>query len=125
MPHLQFDYGGPLDPATKRGFAEAVTELYAERMETTTGHAAVTVRTHDREAVTIGRAEEGPTLVLDADIRRGRSFERKREFALAVIDLAGEHLGVPEPNTKVVFTEHEGTAMMGADRVGDEWSGDG
>ncbi len=123
MPHLQFDYGGPtLDTTTLRSFTAAVTDLYADEMETTTGHVAVTVREHERAAVTIGRAESGPTLVLDADIRRGRSFEYKRAFALAVIDLAGEHLDVPEPNAKVVFTEHDGQNMMGADRVGDSWT---
>jgi len=125
MPHLQFDYGGPdLSAATISGFTDAVTELYTDEMATTDGHVAVTVRTHRRDAVTIGRAGEGPTLVLGADIRRGRSFDRKRSFALSVIDLAGEHLDVPEPNAKVVFTEHDGPDMMGADRVGDEWAGE-
>lgn len=125
MPHLQFDYGGP-EPTdgTIREFADAVTDLYADAMETTTGHVAVTVRTHDPVAVTIGRATPGPTLVLDADVRRGRSFEHKRSFALSVIDLAGEHLDVPEPNAKVVFTEHDGPDMMGANRVGGDWSGE-
>jgi phenylpyruvate tautomerase PptA (4-oxalocrotonate tautomerase family) len=124
VPHLQFDYGGPEpDPETLRAFTGAVTDLYAEEMRTTTGHVAVTVRTHPRAAVTIGRAEPGPTLVCDADVRRGRSFELKRAFALGVVDLAGEHLDVPRPNVKVVFTEHDGPDMMGADRVGGEWAG--
>jgi len=33
--------------------------------------------------------------------------------------------GVPTPNLKVVFTEHDGPSMMGYDRVGGEWTPDG
>jgi hypothetical protein len=40
------------------------------------------------------------------------------------MDTAAEEFGVPEPNMKVVFTEHEGEAMMGYDRVGSAWSSD-
>lgn len=60
-------------------------------------------------------------LFLDAEIRRGRSFERKRSFALETMAEVAERFDVPEENVKVVFTQHEGEAMMGVDRVGGEW----
>lgn len=74
--------------------------------------------------MSLGRAVDGPIAVLDADVRRGRPFDRRRAFALAVVDWLCESWGVPRPNAKVAFTEHDGDQLMGADRVGGEWSPD-
>jgi phenylpyruvate tautomerase PptA (4-oxalocrotonate tautomerase family) len=123
MPLLQFDTTCSLSPAERTAFADRITELYTEEMATTAGHVAVTIREHEPSALHLGRAVEGPLLFLDAEIRRGRSFERKRAFALATMAYAGETLEIPDANMKVVFTEHEGEAMMGVDRVGGEWDG--
>ncbi|TKX53806.1 tautomerase [Halorubrum sp. SP3] len=119
MPLLQFATTLSLSPAERESFVAFVTE----EMETTAGHVAVTIAEHDPSAMAIGRAVEGPLLFLDAEIRGGRPFEYKRAFALAVMERAVEALGVPEPNCKVVFTEHAGEDMMGIDRVGGDWDG--
>jgi phenylpyruvate tautomerase PptA (4-oxalocrotonate tautomerase family) len=121
MPLLQFDTTLSPSADEKAAFAEAVTDLYTEEMATTAGHVAVTIREREDADMHLGRSVDGPLLFLDAEIRRGRSTERKRAFALAVMARAGEDFGVPDPNTKVVFTEHPGEAMMGVDRVGGEW----
>ena len=123
MPLLSVDADFPVDDADAEAFAGALTELYAEHMATTTGHVAVVVR--DDCVLSLGRAVEGRKLFLDADVREGRSFERRRSFALAAMAAADERFGVPAPNLKVVFTEHEGEQMMGHDRVGGDWSADG
>ena len=123
MPLLQFATTLSLSPAERESFVEFVTERYTEEMETTAGHVAVTIAEHDRSAMAIGREVEGPLLFLDAEIREGRPFEYKRAFALAVMERAVEAFGVPEPNCKVVFTEHAGEDMMGIDRVGGDWNG--
>lgn len=125
MPLLQFDTTLSLSAAEKTAFAERITSLYTEEMETTAGHVAVTIRDRKAADLHLGRAVEGPTLFLDAEIRRGRPFERKRAFALGVMEHAATEYGVPEPNLKVVFTEHPGEGMMGMDRVGGEWTPDG
>ena len=78
----------------------------------------------DEEDEHLGRAVDGPLLFLDADIRQGWSFDRKRAFALETFAHAGERFGVPGENMKVVFTEHPGESMMGVDRVGGEWDGE-
>jgi len=122
MPVLQFDIARPLSDGEKAAFAERVTELYTTEMETTGGHVAVTVREREPAEMHLGRAVEGPLLFLDAEIRRGRSFDRKRSFALATMEHAAQAFDIPEENMKVVFTEHPGEAMMGVDRVGDEWN---
>ncbi len=120
MPLLQFDASFSIDDG--EAFAEAVTELYAERMATSRGHVAVVLR--EGVTATLGRAEGDRLLFLDAEIRRGRSFDRKRAFALAVIEEAHDRFGIPRNDCKVVFTEHPGEAMMGHERVGGEWDGD-
>lgn len=124
MPLLQFDTTLSLSAEEKASFADRVTELYATEMATTAGHVAVTIRDREPADLHLGRAVEGSLLFLDAEIRRGRSFERKRSFALAVMNHAGTAFGVPDENMKVVFTEHPGESMMGVDRVGGEWDGE-
>lgn len=124
VPLLQFDTTRSLSAEERTALAERVTALYAEEMETTAGHVAVTIREREPSAMHLGREVEGPLLFLDAEIRRGRPFERKRAFALATMAYAGDALEIPDPNMKVVFTEHEGEAMMGVDRVGGEWDGE-
>ncbi|ELZ91023.1 tautomerase family protein [Haloferax sulfurifontis] len=120
MPHLQFDLDFEVTAREADQFATEMAELYAERMDADTDYAAVTVR--EVEAIHLGRATGDETVVLQADIRAGRSTEQKRDLALAVIEAVAERFGVPESNQKVVFTEHEGSQMMGYDRVGDDWS---
>ena len=122
MPLLQFDTTRSLSADERTALADRVTALYAEEMETTEGHIAVTIRERESSTLHLGREIEGPLLFLDAEIRRGRPFERKRAFALATMEYAGDVLGIPDENMKVVFTEHEGEAMMGVNRVGGEWN---
>ncbi|WP_324663454.1 tautomerase [Haloarcula sediminis] len=121
MPLLQFDIARTLSAAKKTSFAERVTELYTTEMATTGGHVAVTIREREPSEMHLGRAVDGPLLFLDAEIRQGRSFDQKRAFALATMEYAADEFDIPDENMKVVFTEHPGQAMMGVDRVGDEW----
>lgn len=122
MPHLQLDTTYDATDEERRTATAALTELYTEEMRTTDGHVAVTVREHPPSAMSLGRAVEGPIAFLNADVRRGRSFERKRAFALGVVEFLAEEWGLPRENAKVVYTEHAGEEMMGADRVGSDWT---
>jgi phenylpyruvate tautomerase PptA (4-oxalocrotonate tautomerase family) len=122
MPYLALDTTRELATDDRRACTAALTDLYAHEMATARSHVAVAVREHPSGAMALGRAEHGPIAVLDADVRRGRSLEHRRAFALEVVDWLDEEWDVPRPNAKVVFTEHNGDQMMGADRVGGEWS---
>lgn len=123
MPYLALDTTFSPTDAERRAATAALTERYVEEMATTPGHVAIVVREHPPAAMALGRAQpDEPIAVLDADVRRGRPFDRRRAFALAVIDWLEGAWGVPRPNAKVVFTEHPGDQLMGADRVGGEWS---
>jgi hypothetical protein len=124
VPYLALDTTADPSPDDRRRCTEALTDLYVEEMATSPGHVAVAIREHPPSAMSLGRAEEGPIAVLDADIRRGRSFERRRSFGVAVIDWLDEVWGLPRPNLKVAFTQHDGEDLMGAERVGGEWSPD-
>ena len=122
MPHLALDTTYEPTATERHACTDAITERYVDLMATTDGHVAVTIREHEPGAMSLGRAVEGPIAVLDADIRRGRSAARRRSFALAVVDWLEANWDLPRPNVKVVFTEHDGAEMMGADRVGGEWT---
>ena len=124
MPYLALDTTCELTSDDRRACTAALADLYADEMATTRSHVAVTIREQPPAAMSLGRAVEGPIAVLDADVRRGRSLEHRRAFALGVVDWLDEEWDVPRSNLKVVFTEHDGDQMMGADRVGSEWSPD-
>lgn len=124
MPLLRFTTAIEATKEEWREFARAVAALYADHMDTRTDHVAVERTRADRADLWLGRGVPGGIVFLDADIREGRSHDRRREFALAVMNRLASRWGVPEPNMKVVFTEHEGPLMMGYDRVGGDWSPD-
>lgn len=75
-------------------------------MATTAGHVAVTIREREPSDLYLGRAVDGPLVFLDTEIRRGRSVDRKRAFALETFAYLGETFDVPDENMKVVFTDH-------------------
>jgi phenylpyruvate tautomerase PptA (4-oxalocrotonate tautomerase family) len=107
MPHLQFEVSEPLADDVVDAFVERVTALFAEHMDTGTGHVAVTVR--DDSRVALGRAgESDPVAVLNADIRVGRSAEQRRALAADSIGALDDRFGVPPANCYVVYTEHPG-----------------
>lgn len=107
MPHLQFEVTETLDGPEVEAFADWVTERYAELMDTGTGHVGVTVR--DDASLAMGRADpDDPVAFLNADIRAGRTFDRRRELAVAVMDELADRWGVPTGNVYVVYTEHPG-----------------
>ena len=122
MPHLQFETTVRLSPADKRAFADRVTELYADHMGTGTGHVAVTVRTYPNGGLTLGRLDpDEPAVVLNADVRRGRPFDRRRAFVRAAFAAASDRWNVPTANSYAVVTEHDGRAFHEDDRVLASW----
>lgn len=122
-PHLQLETNQALTDDGRARFVDWMTERYAETMETGTGHVAVTVRELDRPSLALGRAPAGePVGLLNADVRRGRSYEQRRAFAEAVIDRMGEWLDVPREHCYVVYTEHPGEDFVLAEGPLGSWS---
>lgn len=107
MPHLQFEVTETFDEPDVEPFVERVTNLYAEIMDTGTGHIGVTVR--DGASLALGRVStEDPVAFLNADIRSGRTFEQRRKLAVTVIDELEDRWDIPVENVYVIFTEHPG-----------------
>ncbi|AUX09182.1 4-oxalocrotonate tautomerase [Halalkaliarchaeum desulfuricum] len=116
-----------IDPDAKQLFSASLAETYAEVMDSETGYLAVKHDSVDRGDLWLGRAggSKGDVVLLEADVRAGRSVERRRAFVLEFIETVHEKWDVPASNVKVVFTEHDGTHMMGHDRVGGDWKPEG
>lgn len=122
MPHLQFETTVDLGEPEKRAFADAVTDRYADHMATGTGHVAVSVAGGDDTSFFLGRVDEGEDAVmLNADIREGRSFDRQRAFVLAAFDAAADRWDVPTDHMYAVVTEHAGDQFHEYDRVLSAW----
>lgn len=122
MPYLQFETTVSPSANERRAFIGAVTELYAEHMDTGTGHIAVTIRDGDNVSLSLGRVDAGDdVLVLNADIRAGRSFDQQRAFIRAAFAEAESRLGVPEEHAYAVVTEHDGQQFHEHDRVLSSW----
>lgn len=100
-----------------------MTELYIERANAGTDCAAVNVR--ETRATHLDRVAGNKTVVLQTDTRAGRTTDRKRGLALAVIEATTERFGVPESNQRVVFIEYEGSQVTDYDYVKDDWSESG
>ena len=123
MPLLTINSTRQIEPGEKEPFLESVAELYADVMDSETRFLSVQFRAVDRGDLWLGRAEsDSDIVVLEADIREGRPPDQRRDFALGFMEKLHAEWDIPHPNMKVVFTEHEGTHMMGYDRVGGEWS---
>lgn len=119
MPLLQFDTDFPVSDADADAFADAITDLYVDVMDADRSYVAVVVR--DDCHLSLGRAVPGRRAFCSADVRAGRDDDTRRELAEAVMAEVCDRFDVPEENLKVVFTEHAGAEMHGADRVGDDW----
>lgn len=122
MPHLQFELTDALTDEAIDAFADWATDRFATVMATGTGHVAVTVR--DGVALHLGRADDGPVAVLNADIRAGRSADQRRDLAEAVIAELADRWDVPPANTYVVFTEHPGADFHLEEGPLSGWSAD-
>ena len=86
MPYLALDTTADLTAADRRDCTNAATALYTDIMETVSDHVAGAVREQPTAAMALGRAVDGPIAVLSADIRRGRPFDQRRRFGVAVVD---------------------------------------
>lgn len=123
MPHLQFELTETVTEEDAESFVSWVTQLYAEVMDTGTGHVAVTIR--DGATVSLGRADaDEPAVVLNGDIRAGRDFEQRRKLAMTVIDELADRWGIPTENAYVVYTEHPGEDFVLREGALNSWSAD-
>lgn len=107
MPQLRFETTA--EPTNETAFTTWVAERFAEVMDTGTGHVGVSIRACDRKELSLGRATDDEDVVLvDADIRAGRSEEQRRALATSIIETVSDEWSVPASNVYLVYTEHDG-----------------
>jgi len=124
MPHLQFQMNFDAGSEEKRRFASAVVRCFSEIMDTGTDHVAVAIRCAAPEDLAFGRAAAsgGRTVLVNADIRLGRTRDQKRRLALAFIEEIARTWGAAREAVYVVYTEHDGEHFQLSDRVLPSWT---
>ena len=111
--------------ARDRG-GQRVRQLFAGVMDTGTDHISLSIHecgTHDLSLGRVQDPEKGIVLI-DADIRRGRTLEQRRTLALGFITLLQELLQIPPEHVYLTFTEHPGEDFHLSDRVLANWQKD-
>lgn len=122
MPHLQFELNFTPAIAEKRSFAEAVKQHFASIMSTGTDHIGITFRCYAEDDLVFGRAgTDGKIVFLNADIRMGRSAEKKRQLSLEIMAEVQQRWGIPQEHVYVIYTEHDGPDFQLSDRVLPSW----
>ena len=110
MPHLQFEINRPLEDAAKVAFAEKVRQLFSTIMDTGTDHISISIREFGTHNLSVGRVknpEKGVALV-NADIREGRTMEKRRQLTLGFMQLLHDTWQIPKEHMYVTLTEHKG-----------------
>jgi phenylpyruvate tautomerase PptA (4-oxalocrotonate tautomerase family) len=123
MPFLTINSTKEITPEAKEAFFDEVASLYADVMDSETTYLSMRFCSVSRENLWLGRAtgSNPDVVVLEADVRAGRAVDQRRAFAVSFMEEVHEQWGVPHSNMKVVFTEHDGSHMMGYDRIGSDW----
>jgi phenylpyruvate tautomerase PptA (4-oxalocrotonate tautomerase family) len=124
MPHLHFALNFEASAEEKAAFAAAVVRSFAQIMDTGTDHIAVALDRHARGDLVFGRAAagDGRAVLVNADIRAGRTRDQKRRLALAWMEEVARTWGVARESVYVVYTEHDGEHFQLSDRVLPSWS---
>lgn len=110
MPHLQFEINRPLEDEDKIAFAKNVRELFSTIMDTGTDHISISIREFGTYNLSVGRVtepEKGVALV-NADIREGRTMEKRRSLTLGFMQLLYDTWQIPKEHMYVTLTEHKG-----------------
>ena len=109
MPHLQFEINKKVSDDSKEEFVNEIRKTFSEIMDTGVDHIAISIREYDKYSLTIGRAAFTDVICLmNLDIREGRTIEKRRELALAYMEIVKENFGINQKNQYITFTEHKG-----------------
>ena len=110
MPHLQFKFNRSLTDSQKQTFAEEVRTLFSKVMDTGTDHISMSIREFGTYNLSIGRVKEPEqgVAVVNADIREGRTMEKRRTLTLGFMELINKSFNIPVTNMYVTLTEHKG-----------------
>jgi len=110
MPHLQFEFNTSLSDAQKISFTDQVRTIFSEVMGTGTDHISISIREFGTYNLSIGRVNEPEKgiAVVNADIREGRTMDKRRTLTLAFMELIHQSFNIPVSHMYVTLTEHKG-----------------
>jgi 5-carboxymethyl-2-hydroxymuconate isomerase len=122
MPHLQFEINKKVSDDSKEEFVTEIRNAFAQIMDTGTEHIAISIREYDKYSLTIGRAGITDDICLmNLDIRVGRTIAKRRELALAYMEIVKENLGIDQKNQYITFTEHKGEDFHLVEKYLSDW----
>jgi phenylpyruvate tautomerase PptA (4-oxalocrotonate tautomerase family) len=126
MPYLHLDLPVAVAPAHRAVIAPRLARVYAEVMETNPERVTVAFRElGENGVVRIGPDGVLETVVMvNCDVRRGRSPEQRERLGDAVAAALEETLDWPRRRTILEFTQHAGDEVWRSTGLGTDWSPD-
>ena len=126
MPYLHLDLPLAVRSGDRARIAGRLARLYAEVMQTSAQRPTIGFRELGRHGVLrLGAdGEVEPVLLVQCDIRRGRSAEQRERLGAAIAALLDEELNWPASHTIVEFTQHAGDEFWRADGLSRDWAPD-
>ena len=124
MPHLQFEFNFSIKEDEKVNFGKSIMNIFSDIMDTGTGHIGITIREYSKSNLLLGRVSDSSEKIafVNADIREGRVYEKRRKLALAFMDAINKYFQVPQNNMYVIFTEHKGEDFHLYERALKNWA---
>jgi phenylpyruvate tautomerase PptA (4-oxalocrotonate tautomerase family) len=124
VPYVHLDLPLPVTPDDRAEIATRLAHAYARVMQTNPERVTVAFRElGDNGVVRIGPDGELETVIMvNCDIRRGRSPEQRKRLGDAVAAVLEDALGWPPRRTILEFTEHAGNDVWRSTGLGTDWS---
>jgi phenylpyruvate tautomerase PptA (4-oxalocrotonate tautomerase family) len=124
MPYVHLDLPLAIDAGDRLRIAGRLSRLYAEVMQTSPQRPTVGFRELGEHGVLrLGAGGETEAVVLvQCDIRRGRSAEQRERLGAAIAAVLDEELNWPVSHTIVEFTQHAGDEFWRADGLSQDWA---
>ena len=124
MPYLHLDLPLAVHADRRARIAGRLARLYAEVMQTSPRRPTVGFRElGDQGVLRLGAdGEVEPVVLVQCDIRRGRSAEQRERLGAAIAAVLEDELGWPASHTIVEFTQHAGDEFWRADGLSRDWA---
>ena len=126
MPYVHLDLPLAVHADDRARIAGRLTRHYAEVMQTSPRRPTIGFRELGEHGV-LRLGDDGefePVVLVQCDIRRGRSAEQRERLGAAIAAVLDEELGWPPSHTIVEFTQHAGDEFWRADGLSQDWAPD-
>jgi phenylpyruvate tautomerase PptA (4-oxalocrotonate tautomerase family) len=126
MPYLHLDLPVAVGADDRARIAGRLARLYAEVMQTSPRRPTVGFRELGEHGVVRLSADDEvePVLLVQCNIRRGRSAQQRQRLGAGIAAVLDEELSWPAWRTIVEFTQHAGDEFWRADGLSQDWAPD-